>query len=587
MPDSKRLLLLAGLLGIALVTNIVGNAREPSRPIHASSTITVTIPLVTGYNFITVPVNLVGGFNVRDLSDQITAEGGQVVSVSDWNASSQSFLPWSSFAPNSNVFLIEKGKGYLVRVTTPPTDGSWTVTGEEITQNGPIDLSAGLFDMIGLPGLSQDATDPGGLAASVEVAGGELASVVAWDEGLQKYVPWASESPSVNNFQITSLMGFWIRAAEDITGFVASVTSSNVVTTGVSEPPANVHVELNPGGVIISWASSVEEDGFVEWALSAEDLAARSGTFAVAIDSRGQFQDRKNKRTHYVEIPDVPAGQAVHFHVFSGEARDLNGSFAVTLPTQPLISPPVLLTGELSLADQSGAEECLVYARVTDLVSDTILERSLWVVGLTKNGQFTLDLTNVRADPTNPRNSLIDKRLNYNQDSADSTIEVFSRCSSNTGGSVSVTTAAAQRSAAGYVVDLPVVSPEANDDSYMTPPGKVLMVIAPGVLVNDALGGTGLEAELVMGPSHGTLDLNLTGGFMYIPDQGYVGDDQFTYKATVDGFESNLATVSISVRLPKVPGVSAVGLILAAVLFGFGVVAVSQRITRDITKHTS
>ena len=150
-----------------------------------------------------------------------------------------------------------------------------------------------------------------------------------------------------------------------------------------------------------------------------------------------------------------------------------------------------------------------------------------------------------------------------------------------------MTTAAAQRSAAGYVVDLPVVSPEANDDSYMTPPGEPLVVAAPGVLANDGLGGNGLEAELVTGPNHGTLGLEPSGGFTYVPDQGYIGDDEFSYKATVDGFDSNIATVSIGVRLPKVPSVSAVGLILTAILFGSTVVVVSQRRTRDITKHAS
>lgn len=391
----------------------------------------------------------------------------------------------------------------------------------------------------------------------------------------------------MNNFQITNQTGFWIRAAEDITGFVASAASSDDLTTGVSDPPVNVNVEPNSGGVTISWASSVEEDGFVEWATSAEDLNARSGTFAVAVDSRGTIQNRLNKRTHHVEIRNMAAGQTIHFDVLSSGAPDPNGPFTTTIPTQSLISPPVLLTGELSLADQSGAEECLVYARVTDLVAGTFLERSLWVVGLTNNGQYTLDLTNVRADPTNTLNSSINQMLNYGQDSVDSTIEVFSRCSSNTGGSVSMTTAAAQRSAAGYVVDLPVVSPEANDDSYMTPPGEPLVVAAPGVLANDGLGGNGLEAELVTGPNHGTLGLEPSGGFTYVPDQGYIGDDEFSYKATVDGFDSNIATVSIGVRLPKVPSVSAVGLILTAILFGSTVVVVSQRRTRDITKHAS
>jgi hypothetical protein len=137
---------------MGLASNAVWNLWNPFPLAHASSTVTVDIRLATGYNFITIPVNLVGGFTVRDLSDQITAEGGQVIAVIGWNALSQGFHVWSPLAPALNMFLIEKGNGYLVRLSAPPIDGSWTVTGEEVTENQPVDLSAGLFDMIGLPG---------------------------------------------------------------------------------------------------------------------------------------------------------------------------------------------------------------------------------------------------------------------------------------------------------------------------------------------------------------------------------------------------------------------------------------------------
>ncbi len=586
MSKFKRLILLVGLLGIAFVTNVLWESGEQVPNAHAGSTITVEIPLVTGYNFITIPVNFGAGFTVKDMADQIGVQGGQVVAVFGWDVQSQAFIPWISALPHSNVFTIHRGKGYLVHISTPPSGGSWIVTGEEITENEPTDLSAGRFDMIGLPGLSQSVTDPRELAASVEAAGGELASVVAWDDGLQKYAPWAPVSSSVNLFQITNLIGFWIRAAEDISEYVASRQSSDVTIMQVSDPPSGVHVELNPGGVIVSWVSPVEEDGFIEWALSAGDLAARSGTFATALDSRGQFQDRTNKWTHHVEIRSVAASQTLHFDVFSGGARDPNGPFTITLPMQPLVQPPTLLTGMIVLADQSGAEECLVYARVTHLAGGTFLEHSLWVVGLTKNGRYTLDLTNVRGDPDNVLNTSVDQRFGYDPSGTDSTIEVVSRCSSNVGGSMSVTTAAAQRIAAGYVVDLSVVLPEPNDDSYMTPPGHPLAVSAPGVLANDGFGATSLQAGLVTGPSHGTLVLDPDGGFTYTPDQGYVGDDVFTYKATVEGLESSVASVTIMVQLPKVPSLSGGGLVIAALLLGAAVI-VGQRRARSIFRSPS
>jgi len=91
-------------------------------------------------------------------------------------------------------------------------------------------------------------------------------------------------------------------------------------------------------------------------------------------------------------------------------------------------------------------------------------------------------------------------------------------------------------------------APVAVNDSYSTSMNTPLNQAAPGVLSNDsAPAGTTLTAQLVNGPSHGTLVLETTGSFLYTPATGYSGNDSFTYLASDGTTSSNTATVTISV----------------------------------------
>jgi hypothetical protein len=104
------------------------------------------------------------------------------------------------------------------------------------------------------------------------------------------------------------------------------------------------------------------------------------------------------------------------------------------------------------------------------------------------------------------------------------------------------------------IVIYPVsLAPVANNDSYSTPENTTLTVAAPGVLANDTdPNGLPLTALLVTGPSDGTLTLNSDGSFTYIPDTNFGGTDSFTYQASDGQFDSNVATVTITVGNPPV-----------------------------------
>jgi len=92
-------------------------------------------------------------------------------------------------------------------------------------------------------------------------------------------------------------------------------------------------------------------------------------------------------------------------------------------------------------------------------------------------------------------------------------------------------------------------APVAVDDSYTVVEGLTLVVDAnEGVLSNDHdPDGDDLTASLVHGPTYGTLTFSDDGSFTYVPDEGFVGTDTFTYTAGDGTFESEVATVTIVV----------------------------------------
>ncbi len=90
--------------------------------------------------------------------------------------------------------------------------------------------------------------------------------------------------------------------------------------------------------------------------------------------------------------------------------------------------------------------------------------------------------------------------------------------------------------------------PTATNDSYNATSGVQLNVAAPGVLGNDTDDGqlAPLVANLVSGPSNGTLNLNSNGSFDYTSTPGFTGNATFTYAAN-DGQLQSTATVTITV----------------------------------------
>ena len=93
-----------------------------------------------------------------------------------------------------------------------------------------------------------------------------------------------------------------------------------------------------------------------------------------------------------------------------------------------------------------------------------------------------------------------------------------------------------------------ITPPTTVNDSYTSAANTPLAVPAPGVLTNDSSNGGGpLSATLVASVGNGILSFNADGSFVYTPSAGFIGADNFTYRAANAGGPGNIATVRIAV----------------------------------------
>ncbi|MDX2302371.1 MAG: Ig-like domain-containing protein [Microscillaceae bacterium] len=93
--------------------------------------------------------------------------------------------------------------------------------------------------------------------------------------------------------------------------------------------------------------------------------------------------------------------------------------------------------------------------------------------------------------------------------------------------------------------------PSAFADTYSLDEDQVLQVETPGILANDTDEDLDiLSANLMTLPTHGSLLLQSSGKFRYVPEPDFAGQDSFTYQAN-DGF-NNSETVIVTLEVNSV-----------------------------------
>ncbi len=91
-------------------------------------------------------------------------------------------------------------------------------------------------------------------------------------------------------------------------------------------------------------------------------------------------------------------------------------------------------------------------------------------------------------------------------------------------------------------------APVATDDNMETDEGAAIIFAADSLLANDIdLEGDSLVAEIAQAPVNGSLEVDADGNWVYTPEEGFFGTDEFSYHAT-DGSDSDMAIVSVLVN---------------------------------------
>jgi hypothetical protein len=91
-------------------------------------------------------------------------------------------------------------------------------------------------------------------------------------------------------------------------------------------------------------------------------------------------------------------------------------------------------------------------------------------------------------------------------------------------------------------------------DDFSTPENTPLIIAAPGILQNDRdPEGSPLSTIMVSGALHGRVELNGDGSFSYTPDEGFFGQDQFSYHASDGELISEVVPVLITVQETNQP----------------------------------
>jgi uncharacterized repeat protein (TIGR01451 family) len=184
--------------------------------------------------------------------------------------------------------------------------------------------------------------------------------------------------------------------------------------------------------------------------------------------------------------------------------------------------PPVATDDSLTIAENSGTHPIDVLANDTDPDGDELTVTSV-------------------TQPANGVAALIEGGVSYTPNLNFHGTDSFTYTISDGNGGTATATVT-------ITVEHIAVAPVAQDDLYQVFENDVLEVAAPGVLANDVnLEPTTLTAALVTGPAHGAVTFNADGSFTYVPADNYNGPDSFTYRANNQLFDSNLATVHITV----------------------------------------
>lgn len=169
------------------------------------ATVTATIPLMAGWNLIALPLRPVHDYTAEGVLQEITAQGGDALTIARWHAGGWSVHPRGM---PFNDFPVEIGHGYFIRATRP---SNWVITGFPIAGPLTITITAG-WTLLGIPYPA--ITTARDLLLTIDAQGGNALEVARWYAG-----GWSSHLKDipVNNFPLEAYRGYFLRASRPST----------------------------------------------------------------------------------------------------------------------------------------------------------------------------------------------------------------------------------------------------------------------------------------------------------------------------------------------------------------------------------
>ena len=303
-------------------------------------------------------------------------------------------------------------------------------------------------------------------------------------------------------------------------GYSGALADETLTITAVVNP-------LNAAPVAQDGSASGDEDTDIHSQVSATDIDSASVTFALVGGNGGASHGAVTMNTDgtftYTPAANYNGPDSFSFRANDGSLDSNVATVAITVTAvndAPVAANDSYTTAEDTALIVPGAG---VLANDSDVDGDPL---TAVLVSGPSHGSLTLNANgSLTYTPAANHNGPDSFSYKVNDGAADSNVSTVA---------IKVTS----------VNDAPV----AANDSYTTPEDTALIVVAAGALGNDSdVDGDLLSAVLVTGPSHGSLTLNANGAFTYTPVANYNGPDSFSYKANDGTFDSNTATVAITV----------------------------------------
>jgi VCBS repeat-containing protein len=303
-------------------------------------------------------------------------------------------------------------------------------------------------------------------------------------------------------------------------------------------------VTLRPSGSVLIYGTLARAGDADVFAV----IAPKSGKVGITLDTRGWA----NRRAAEVSVYDASgnvvlgiaqttngtatlrvdavAGQTLYVKVAG--VSGARGRYVLGLTLTPVNQAPTAANDDYRV-DEDG----VLTASVGVLANDTDVDQdpmTALLVSGTSHGSLALNPDGTFAYTPdanfNGTDSFTYKANDGKADSADAVVSITVR----------------------PVNDAPVAQADAYEMTVNGTLAPTTSLLAAAADVD----GDRLTALLASGPTHGTVDLNADGTFVYTPEADFTGTDTFAYKANDGQADSEIATITITVNPANDPPVA-------------------------------